>query len=173
MVKLLISFMTVTVLLFVTPPVFAHQQIPSKKCIPFAAKEVPNETSLHPVKWVFYDSTVYDASSIYTYPNCNQVWFEVIRYYKDVLDTGLHLSIHEFFGQLAFKAWSCDVGEDPITKNKPDHMVAVLKDGKWYVANVQSPEIEEVYGKDDLLDYVKVTLRDKNGKTIVERTIKP
>lgn len=168
--KSLLIVLAIPIIVSFSPyPVLAHK---AEKCVPYSVKRVPDETSLHPVKWVFYYSNIYtDPSAGYTYPDGTQVWFRVYRYYKDVKNTGLHLGVYEFFGQLAFKAWACDVGKDPVTKDKPDHMIAVLKDDKWHIANVQSPEIEKLYDKNNLLSGVKITLRNKKSQIVVERVI--
>lgn len=168
--KLVLSILTAVAFVTLNASPLPAREV-KKQCVPHLVKEVPDETSLHPVKWVFRFSTVYDESSIYEYPDGSRVWFRVARYYKDVNDTGLRLGVYEFFGRLAFKAWSCSAYENPATGDRPDHMVAVLKDGKWYVANVQGPRVSKIYGQDDLLAGVKIILEDKNGQVVVERTI--
>ena len=164
--RFLIAIAVIGILFVIGTSLSAHQTS-IKKCIPFAIKEVPDEASSYPVKWVFYGKFI--LSPFDKYKNGRKVWFKTVRYYQD--DTGLHLGVYEFLGKLAFKAWACDVGMDPVTRDKPDHMVAVLKNGKWYIANVQSPEISKIYGKGGLLSSVKITLLDKDGKVIVERVI--
>lgn len=136
-----------------------------KECVPFAAKEVPDEIQK---EWKFYTS----KNVSHTDPDGKKVVWETSRYYRNQDKTGLNLGVHSYFGQVAMKAWACrSSGEDPVTKDTPDHMVAILKDGKWYSANVQHPEIKKVLAADGKLAAVTLILRDKDGKIVVERTI--
>lgn len=122
-------------------------------CVPFAQKEVPDEN----------DGT---WKLIYEY----QDDVNKVRGYKT--KTGLHLGIYEVFGTFAFKAWACRPNGE--RGDMPDHMIALLSSGRWYVANVQAPVIlaaTENGTKDGKIISVKIKLVDKAGKVLAERTI--
>lgn len=126
-----------------------------KPCVPFAQKEVPNENDGN---WIRGDA------SITTYENTPlNEWNE----YSHKTLKGLKLSVYSFFGQTAFKAWACRPNGE--TGDMPDHMIAILKDGKWYSAYAQAPIFASIEDENGVTIYLKIRLFNSNNKLIVER----
>ncbi|MDO8523380.1 MAG: hypothetical protein Q7S12_03825 [bacterium] len=129
----------------------------AKPCVSFAQKAVPNE----------YDGNWKEVSSNRENDNGGVVSTRVSYEHKNAI--GLKLSMYNYFGQPAFKAWACS----PNGKKGdiPDHMIAVLEDDQWYHAYAQKPEIFYIIDDKHNIVAVRITLLDLKGKTIAVRTI--
>ena len=152
------------VALFTFLPAVAQDSV-VKECTPFAEKDVPDEAK---PEWEFYTAT----KTIIEDNGGTKIVVGISRYYQNREKLGLKLGVHEYFGEVAMKAWACrSSGEDPVTKDTADHMVAIFKDGKWYVANVQHPEQVLLRNAEGKIDGTSLSILDKDGKIIIERTI--
>jgi len=158
--------MLIAILALALPGV-ANANSSTKDCVPFAAKDVPDESQ---PEWEFYNERV----SKYTEPDGSEIVTERARYYRNNVNRGLKLGVYEIFGKLAFKAWACrSSGEDPVTKDTADHMIAVFtSDGKWVTAYAQRPEryleVDPATGRVTALTLI---LRDQSGTALIKRVI--
>lgn len=129
-----------------------------KPCVPFAQKQVPDENDGN---WV-------ETSGKIMMHNSGMV-LSSRKYYEHKKMVGLNMGAYHYFNQLAFKAWACNESGRPVASKHPedkkDHMVAVLKNGNWYIAHSQRPNITETATE------VEIKLYDQNGNLVVERTI--
>ena len=131
-----------------------------KPCVPFAQKKVPNENDGN---WVKIGPTIRRFQSGDFEP------YRVESYYEHAKKKGLKLGVHKYYGQPAFKAWACNNSNRPVDSDHPedreDHMVAVLKEGKWYSAYTQRPKLTKTDSG------VEIKLYGPDGKLGVEHAI--
>ena len=137
----------------------------AKECVPFAATDVPDEAQ---PEWEFYNKQEVGA----IVPDGTQIIVRISRYYENRMKLGLELGVHEYFGKVAMKTWACrNLGEDPITKDKDDSMVAFLLNGQWYVHNMQYLDERLSLDTEGKISGVILRILDEGGRIIVERRI--
>lgn len=66
-----------------------------------------------------------DLTYIRTKAGTQEVLREVQRYGTT---SGLNLSVYKYAGETVFKAWACEMSEDPATKDRLGHQISILKD---------------------------------------------
>ena len=134
-----------------------HKQPP---CVPFAQTVIPDENDGN---WVKIGPTIRRFQSGDFEP------YRVESYYEHAKKKGLKLGVHKYYGQPAFKAWACNNSNRPVDSDHPedreDHMVAVLKEGKWYSAYTQRPKLTKTDSG------VEIKLYGPDGKLVVEHAI--
>ncbi len=162
--KSLLSVLGLALILLLGAPVFAHEA-DVHDCVPFAAvDQIPDPTS---ASWDF------TGSNENVRLEEHNLVLSRSRSYRHKSLQKLHLAVYEYFGEVAMMAWACRAGdEDPVTHDVPDHMIAVMKDGMWYSTLAQAPEVHYLrYVGSDTVFGVIITLRDKNGNKVAERSI--
>lgn len=117
-------------------------------CVPFEAKDTPDEINK---QWQYSGGEI---NYIRTKSGKHEVLREVQRYKTT---SGLNLSVYKYAGETVFKAWACEMSEDPVTKDRMDHQIAILKNGTWFNAYTQSPVVWREY--DSLENLTKLTFR--------------
>lgn len=164
----LIAFIAFIALTVKSSPVNVNDKV-AKPCIPFAAKEVPDETR---PEWVLLVNGYWSVSD--PVGSDSMVELEVSRHYYNREKEWLGLNVNSYFDfdEVVMKRWECrSSGEDPVTKDKPDYMVAVTKDGKWYVVNDRYYYIQVNKGSNGYVTGITIILGDQHGNLVVERTI--
>ncbi len=146
--------------------VFAQENAPSGEktamaCKPFAIQTIKD---LEKVTWQLY----YEEANYMPGEDGPLQWRHVTSYRTK---SGLHMSMYDYFDRRVMLAWACSTGQNPETGDKPDHIIAIYKDGKFYLANAQAPEIKLERDENDNPASITLTLRDKNGNIVVELTI--
>lgn len=128
----------------------------ANQCIPLPAGAVPYEASRGWTKETYTPIEGYLMSA--KMKNGELITIGRRKYY--IHDNGMELGVYSYFGKVGFKAWSCDKNRDLVTKDTPDHMIAVPQpDGSWFIKHAQSPDkIEVIFGADGKPEAVRVTL---------------
>ncbi|MBI4119380.1 MAG: hypothetical protein HY456_00855 [Parcubacteria group bacterium] len=148
------------------PLIFAQENTPSDEkttaaCKPFGVQTIED---LKNVTWQLY----YEQANYMPGEEGPIRWRHVESYRTK---SGLRMSIYDYFGQRVMLAWACNTGQNPKTGDTPDHVIAIYKDGEFYLANAQAPEFKLERDENDNPVSITLTLRDKNGGIVVERTV--
>lgn len=120
-------------------------------CAPFEAKDTPDEIDR---QWQYRGGEI---NYIRTKAGTQEVLREVQRYGTI---SGLNLSVYKYAGETVFKAWACEASEDPATKDRMDHRIAIRKNGAWFSAYAQRPVVWREYDSEGHL--TKLTFRLSN-----------
>lgn len=91
--------------------------------------------------------------------------------YRSV-DGKYRLSVYSVSGHEMFMAWASDEDRDPVTRNAPDHVIALKKDSVWYSALAQSPKRAHQEKDGELVGLTYTLVDSADGETVVEVEVK-